>query len=440
MKRLILIDFMKGIFILCVIFIHSLGFNILEDVNFTIDSLPLGLAIIAYPMGILGTWTGFFYLTSGVLLSYIIHHQLLEKKAIRSIILSFMLTTIGILITHYLYVIFFIHPPFYFSSYHSLITGSLRLGVFTNFSTELLFFSSALLGIALSILLTGVIILLYSGLFWFIDGKKIDRKIYGFLLIVAVIILCISPILVEILTPLINYEISPANFVFSTLLSWFIAPRFPVFPMVGYTLIGAIFGITLAKKEPWHFIKYLGISIGVISIAISLLLIPFLGIPDYNVAVIAVNLNFLNIGIMSLILTLGIWVFELKNYKLKMKLVNKTIWVRRFGMFTLTIFLFEPLLGILVAKFYDFILPGLIHNIVFGVFVYIPTLLLIWSMILRLWGRIDYKFTIEWIYGKIFGKIRGYKSEKTNWQKNLFNPISEEIKSKSDSTEFMTKN
>jgi hypothetical protein len=420
MKRLILIDFMKGIFILCVILIHSLGFNVLEDVNFTIDSLPLGLAIIAYPMGVLGTWTGFFCLTSGVLLSYIIHHQLSEKKSISSIIRSFTLKSSGILISHYLYVIFFIHPPFYFSSYHSLITGSLRLGVFTNFSTELLFFSSSLLGIALSVLLTGFIILL----FWFMNGKKIDRKIYGFLLIVAVIILCISPTLVEKLTPLIHYEISPANFVFSTLLSWFIGPRFPAFPMLSYTLIGAIFGIILAEKESWHFIKYLGISIGVISIAISLFLIPFLGIPDYDVAVIGVNLNFLNIGIMTLILTLGIWVFELKTYKQKVKLVNKTTWVRRFGMFTLTIFLFEPLIGILVAKFYDYLFPGLIHNIVFGVIVYIPTLILIWSMILRLWEKFDYRFTIEWIYGKIFGKIRGYKSEKTNWRKNLFNPIS----------------
>ncbi len=439
MKRLILIDFMKGIFILFVIFIHSLSVNILEDVSDVIESLPPVLAILAYPMGVLGTWAGFFCLTSGVLVAYIIYHQLSEKKQLRNvnrIFLNLILKSSGILVLHYIYVIFFIHPPFYFSSYNSLITGSLRHGVFTNFSTELLFFSSSLLVIALSVLLTGFIILL----FWFMNGKKIDRKIYVFLLIITVIVLSISAILAELLTPFIHYEINQANFVLSTLLSWIIGPRFPVFPMVSYTLIGAIFGITLAKKEPWHFIKYLGISIGIISIAISLLLIPFLGIPDYNVAVIAVNLNFLNIGIMTLILTLGIWVFELKTYKLKMKLVNKTIWVRRFGMFTMTIFLFEPLLGILVAKFYDFILPGLIHNIVFGVFVYIPSLLLIWSMILRLWGRIDYKFTIEWIYGKIFGKIRGYKSEKTNWRKNLFNPISEEIKSKSDSTEFIAKN
>ena len=165
-----------------------------------------------------------------------------------------------------------------------------------------------------------------------------------------------------------------------------------------------------------------------------------MGIPDYNAAVIGVNLNFLNIGIMTLILTLGVWMFELKTYKEKLKIVNNTIWIRRFGLFTLTIFIFEPLLGILVAKFYNFILPGLIHNIVFGVFVYIPTLFLMCLIILCLWEKIDYKFTIEWIWGKILGTIRGYKSEKTNWQKNLFYPISEEIKSKSGSTEFIVKN
>jgi len=122
------------------------------------------------------------------------------------------------------------------------------------------------LGIALSVLLTGFIILI----FWLFNGKKIDRKIYGFFLIVAVIILSISPILAEILTPLINHDINSANFVLSTLLSWFIGPRFPAFPMVSYTIIGTIFGIILAKKERWYFIKRVGISVGISCIAISL--------------------------------------------------------------------------------------------------------------------------------------------------------------------------
>ena len=172
MKRLILIDFMKGIFILCVIFIHSLSVNILEDVSNVIESLPPVLAILAYPIGVLGTWAGFFCLISGVLVAYIIQYQLSEKIPVRSIILNLILKSSGILILHYIYVIFFIHPPFYFSSYNSIITGSLRHGVFTKSSTELLFFSSSLLGIALSVLLTGLIILL----FWFFNGKKLTEK------------------------------------------------------------------------------------------------------------------------------------------------------------------------------------------------------------------------------------------------------------------------
>jgi uncharacterized membrane protein len=61
LKRLILVDFMKGLFVLFLIVFHALAYNIITDLDSTMDSVDPILLIISYPIGIIGTWAGFFF-------------------------------------------------------------------------------------------------------------------------------------------------------------------------------------------------------------------------------------------------------------------------------------------------------------------------------------------------------------------------------------------
>ena len=126
MKRLILIDFMKGIFVFCLLFFHALSFNIVNDVTGTIEGLNPVLTIISYPLGVIASWAGFFFLASGILNGYLIYHQLIiDKKQPKRIFLGNLTTNVGIIIFHFIYVIIFMHPPLTLQNYNSLIRNYL---------------------------------------------------------------------------------------------------------------------------------------------------------------------------------------------------------------------------------------------------------------------------------------------------------------------------
>jgi hypothetical protein len=216
------------------------------------------------------------------------------------------------------------------------------------------------------------------------------------------------------------------NYFPALLLSWLIGPRFAILPFIAYGMVGAIFGILLAKKEPWKLIRNIGLSFGLVLFILGLACMPVFGPPEFNVPIYETTINLIDLASMVIITTIAIKAFELRKHEKKLKFVNKSVIVRKFGMFTLTIFMFEPMIRALVAKLLNFISPGIVSNIIFGVFVYIPILFGIWFLILYLWKKIDFKFTVEWTFGKIIGKLRGFKSNKLDWRKNLYNPISEE--------------
>jgi len=415
---------MKGLFVLFLIVFHALSFNIITDVDSTLSSVDPIVLIISYPIGIIGTWAGFFFLVSGLINAYIIFHQLKSGKNPKQVFWSSIITNLFILMFHYVFVIFFIHSPKGYPDYYSLITGALQNMSPTPFSFGLLYFNSALLIVSLGGILVDSIIIS----FWNMRVKKGNRDIYYILAFLSAIIMFSSPMLQRVLTPLIDSNISSGKYLSATVISWLVAPRFCMIPFVSFSLCGAMFGLALAREEKWHFIKNMGFWLGSFYLISSIISIFYLGLPEYDAVLYGLNLNLLDLGLMIFVLIWWIKIFEFRQYERRKKLAEKTTTIRRFGMMTLSIYIIDPAIGVLIAQLFNIWFPGMLQNMAFGFLVFIPVLMLFWFIFIRMWENKDFKFSFEWIFASLKTKVRGYSSDKLNWKKNIYSPLTEEPK------------
>ena len=80
LKRIVAVDFYKGLAILFVIFFHGLAFNVVSDIGDTVDFMGDAMVAITYPLGILGLDGGIFFMMNGVVIAYNMYINLQIKK------------------------------------------------------------------------------------------------------------------------------------------------------------------------------------------------------------------------------------------------------------------------------------------------------------------------------------------------------------------------
>lgn len=431
LKRLVVVDVYKGLAILFVIFFHGLAFNMVSDIGSTQDFMGDAMVAITYPLGILGLDGGIFFMMNGVVIAYNMYIQLqIKKKRLNIVAKGIGINFLIMFVLHYFYSIFLSNDLQSHFPFMSIITGSVIEGKLINFSPELLFFNNALTVIALNGLITGLLLVFL----WIINGKKFTRIIYWILAGIGIIILFITPIIADILIPFIDLNepgnlIESGNYILATLIVWLVGPRFPLLPLVIYPIYGMIFGIALAKEsrgeESWKFIKNFGITFASIFTIGSVIAVMNLGLPDYTVLHInGLALNFILLAFNVGVMTLGIWGFHFRDMRKRTPDSRKTRGIRRFGLFSLTIFLFDPLIGAIVGRIFQLFIPSDVYsNLYFGVFVYVPVLLLLWWLIFHFWEKVNYKYSIEWLLGKLGEKMRGYKSERFTFRQSIIDPL-----------------
>jgi hypothetical protein len=153
-----------------------------------------------------------------------------------------------------------------------------------------------------------------------------------------------------------------------------------------------------------------------------------MGIPEYNTTLYDLNLNLLDLGLMIFVLIWWVKIFEFRQYERRKKLAEKTTTIRRFGMMTLSIYIIDPAIGVLIAQLFNIWFPGMLQNLAFSFLVFIPVLMLFWVIFIRLWENKNFKFSFEWIFASLKTKVRCYTSDKLNWKKNIYSLLTEEPK------------
>ena len=201
--------------------------------------------------------------------------------------------------------------------------------------------------------------------------------------------------------------------------------QFGFIPMAAFPFFGVLLGLILSRKEQKK--PFLQISFTVITgllILTGIFLIIY-GIPDLTLSYWPVTMATVNLIIMFLVMTLTIIRFEYAPKHLLRKRAQRSLFFRRFNMITLTIFVFESIIAVLWAKlFMLLIIDPFPYNVPADI-TYLFCVIGTWYVILRLWEKINYKFSIEWCIMKLIGRITGTTSQKLDVQTVLYHPLSE---------------
>jgi hypothetical protein len=446
MRRLLFVDFLRGIAIFFVIIFHTMTFNIFGGTQQALDAAGPLVVAIAFPMGIIGSWAAIFIFLSGIANATAIHNQLEKGTKPMKVMLGSILASSAILIINYIFMTLFSHHRLAGDqNYYSIITGTLELLRYPGFDLRMLIFNSALIMIGFGNIISNIFLIMFRK---YLLNKK-SNAIYWILMSIGVIIFAITPLLDWIFqihsvppsefaelghTSMIDVYWEAGRYGAAFFTSLLVGPRHSIFPYGAYGLFGATIGIMILRKFDKKKFMIFGFLYGASCIIIGFLLWIPLGVPVLNEPKYSPNLYVLDLGLLFCVITLFAVLFEYQSTQKRIKIANKTVFVRRYSMLTLTIFVIEALISTGISQFFNLIFKpifpeGIVSNEYFGFIVFLPIVFFIWHFILKGWERVNFKGSIEWMTNEVVGRLRGRKSDKLNVEKILYNPISQEEES-----------
>jgi hypothetical protein len=427
MRRLIFLDFLRGFFILLVLFIHAIANVAFGGENSAIgDVNPVVVAILS-PILLIATWAPVFAFISGTANVYVLYHMMAKNptnEVLKKNVAGIWINSAFVLLVSYLNMLLF-HHSFELDGeiQYTLLSGLIERGQMI-FYPDLLFYTDAMHIIAISgFIVSGVMYLL-----WRNGGFEKRRRNTMVLTGMAFLILITSPLLHNFLVPIYYSEIDQGHYITALIMKIFIAPRQSTLPNVANALIGAVIGLTLANNAPKKELKEFLISLGLLFIVIDV----FLLLPEHMITAgnftdhdLPITIYLLNIGLQILFFTLLIIKMEYPDYEARKKIAKRTTGVRRFGLLALTVYIFEGMLSDILGKLYIPLWgPGFVlKDSPLAMAIFVALDLGVWYLILRIWERWDFKYSIEWWLVFIVGRLRGRRSSRLRVGEVLYNPI-----------------
>ena len=466
-QRILFIDVAKGCAIIGVILVHALIHGVWYFPENALKVLPLWVLALLSPLVILATWAGFFELMSGLSNGYNIYDRIYSRnQTFKRAAQGPLVNSTGLLIMHFIYVIFFSHrrnspyPTVSDGQINTMISGSMELGKFHMTSFQFFFFADVLGSIALA----GYFSILLLWILYKFDVLENVEKSSIILLLTTIGFFLISYIVYPFGYNLIVVLLkngSPGALLLALPLSMLTGAFQPFFPIAGFGLIGAILGMYLSIEQDSNTISAYGQSIphagtkafidryAPISLVLFVILLgDFIFIQGNRALDILVYFQLppallaLNLGLMLYTIKMGIILFEDPDDETRRRRARKTTIIRRFGMATLSVYTFESVInGLFSYQFHRiFDNPSTPVDESFtamgGIFLYLTVIFTFWFTFIYLWEKIDFKFGIEYWIIKLGTRFRSSKSNKLNIGQNLYDPLNrkETIKVKSRQT------
>jgi hypothetical protein len=442
-------DLIKGIGILGVIIFHRLLFDYIVTYRWSQnpDAYPSYFTPILIVFFVFLSMAGIFFLISGIVNTLSFHRrstkipsideeetgQSMRKSKPRTLVIGSFVAGIYFLIFGFLYE--FLFAPSFFEDYewYGLLNRGITTGEFVLKEFWRYLRTTALGMIGITLIISTLIMLLITRK----EGyKKVKRN--TLILLSLAIIFLISPILLR--EPLYNQIIKFTNldgitennnYFLSIIIALLGRNQFPIFPYLAYGFLGAILGIWLFNGVSRKKIKItLGIS-SIVSFIIGGMTFVFAedtsltGLPGYSQeeALSYALQRFLELGLFFLLILIFMSLIDFQPDEKKMKRVNKTRFLRRFGMMSLTIFTLEGPLAAIYGRIFTAIYPDW-RNSIYIVLLFVLVIVLTWHIILVLWEKVNYAGSLEWILVWLIRRISGKKSDKLN--KKYFGKIEPE--------------
>ena len=436
------------------IIIHVLIHGVWYYPEIALNIVAPWVLIILAPFVIFATWAGLFALVSGLASAYNLHDQVIVKgkdfwKAAKVRLFNSTMVLIG----HFIYVTMTAHrrnSPYpsvvQQDQIHTIITGSAEtLSIYFPPDWIFFFFADAIGMIALS----GYVSVFFIWLVWKINDPHDHNKNYKTILAIAIVWLAVSipvwnwgyGIIIQLLK-----NGSFGALALAKLMSYFFGAFQPMFPLAGFTLIGVVLGFILAENfraednddyvtdvpEIRSFIKRwsgLFFIAFLVSIATDLFIHhkPIISILEYKVIPYTLFTFNMSMMLLSILILLG-W-FEFKDYHGRVSMAKKTVFVRRFGLVSLSIYLTESIVNGFFSSIFHrlFDNPNTSFDEFFtnpiGIILFVLTVATFWLLFLNAWEKRGFKYGAEWFIVQIGNSFRESKSSRLDLAKTLHNPV-----------------
>ncbi len=443
MKRIISLDFLRGLAM-----IFMLAFHVLIHVSWhaqasnysnlqaIIDSGLLWLFVIIF---ILANFRALFLMVSMSVHAYILTKTMNKENAksilIKNLFFAFMLYLVALFTEG-------------IAANWGVLGRSIQLGRWAPEYINRVMHFETLNSISVSI---AIITLVFYGFVssGIISNKKKTLSILTGLAVLIVIISAIILPLVEVWFPgyygdaLLSgqYQFhSVGEFFLKLLLSALFGVEQPILPFMCTTFIGGIVGYQLAQEDVKRDMPKKGMLIGLLIIASgAIVLLSDMRQFKVEFDVFPTWFYLITTGLQIIILMAVLRMVEFservtKSDKLQ-KFVKKTAWARRWGLVSLSLFVWQVYPEFLMRWLGNVVTGGTVEFFIRGQAGGLPSIsmiivvVIVWDLLIRLWEKAKFKYSFEWIMATIAGnvlgsKIKGIKdpTERLNIQETLYTP------------------
>lgn len=430
MKRLLYLDVLRGFFIIYIIIVHALNAVVFNNDAGALESIKPWVFLLLSPLAIVATWAPIFVLISGTAHAYSMYGQMARYTAVPGAksplwaIWRGSLTNSAVLYLYSLLNMTLFHHAMEFNGrfQHTMVTSSIKDGVFHLPSPELLFYNDALSIIAISGFVTTTVLCLL----WCKGGFEKTGRNFGFLFGLMVVFMFGAPYLHATLDAPYYQAITEHHSFRAFLLKFVIGANQSPFPNVGYGFLGCILAVSIARQTDAATMRRFGYGLSACFLLLAGLKLAFEGFAPIELTyhTLPMKLHLLNVGLMLGLSTFLIGRMEYASTERRAVIAQWTMILRRFSMAALTVFLTEGVVSVLAGKAFLFLWQGggAFPKNPLVIIAFLALLIGIWSRVLRLWERYDFKFGFEWWLIFLVGKIRGRRSARLQVKEVLYQP------------------
>jgi hypothetical protein len=207
---------------------------------------------------------------------------------------------------------------------------------------------------------------------------------------------------------IVGQSIQAKNYLVATVLSFTIANPYPLLPYLAYGLFASIIGLMIYKKRE-SLIKKVIIPIGLFFFIYGLV-----GCMNFPKTISKADYfwyfkTHLELGVFILTITFFWLTFEFRNKK-----IINIPFIKWFSRVSLTIYLLETFLSEIFGKILNYLIPAW-NQTINGCLIFGALNIIIWILILWIWQKNNFKFSVEYWWVKIFRKL-GKKSTKIGFK------------------------
>jgi len=422
-ERIYTFDIAKGIAILFVIPLHALIYKIGRNdpalFEPIMSNIPREFLLFLAPVILLSLWGPIFTMITGANVAYgFLKVYQRDPEQSSAYILRRMVAAILLIFTARI-AVFIFEGRIYEDGTFNLL----------NFKTR--YYADTLDSIALTNIIVPTFLLLIINRIKSKQSKESEsqivkpRDIYIGLGILTILWFVFTPV-VHALKPYVFAVSSRHNWKLLLLLyGKMTVGRFRLFPILGFGYVGAIIGVALQSKEKFsNILRYSGLFFG-ITLAFFIIWCLFAAHPIGNVVSddIPIMLQVLVLGSMTFALILVLGRVDYCPAERRERRIQRTLFVRRFSIVTLTIYIMESFLAhgiyLIFEQYWETAVqyvdqvPVLTWGLI-QILVYISVTTLIWIIIVRLWEKIDFVGSLEWITLKLGALLRGQRKVRIN--------------------------